>query len=164
MAIEDVLKIKYKAESLPLKIIGIFSEEVQLVLSQFKIHFKNVIMIKDKSVNFLASLVFGEDIHFLRNFNHILIPQNSQLTSEYFRNLSNFFYTEHKPKEHLFYCIYLLRKLSEILMLFNLHEEALVFLNYLKSLFTGETTCLSFLKFILFSQIVCCKLTELISV
>lgn len=152
-AVEEIIKSNGRFKSFCKNILIVISEEVYFTSDQLFFYFQDPRRIESHSFDSLAELVFKEDYAFLCTFQKTLKYKKHFSNSENIRSIARYFYEKHKPRVLMFFSMYIMRKFSEILMLFNLHEEALVYLNYLKGLFAGDNYQKEFVKiYILFGD------------
>jgi tetratricopeptide (TPR) repeat protein len=152
-AIEEALKTKPKYKNFNTKMVRILIEQISMITNQLGTQTKAGGFDENGAFLSLNERVVGEEFSFVAGFTRAMKLRKTSQNSELFLNLAQQFYETHKPKEPLIFIIYILRKFSEILILFNLHEEALVYLNYLKGLFTGENYLSEFMRiYILFAD------------
>lgn len=101
-----------------------------------------------QSINILemSACVLGDPIEMTSKCKTALKRVQSRSCASTLIEFCHYFYENHKTSEKLMFHLYFLRKVTKLLMLNNLSEEALVYLNYLKSLFDGKSYFKEFVK------------------
>lgn len=101
----------------------------------------------------LKQNIINEELKVFATFLSILKNKQICTDSAYVLKAVSYFYETFKVRENNRFYFLVMRKLCKMLMLYNLYEEALIFLNFLKNLFNGTDQLKEAMKvYLLFSE------------